>query len=270
MSIGRNYLGLLTLCSYVWSLRWNLVNNNSKQFESLSHKLNIVEDRNIALNIGQEKILYVDNDIIVVNKPHNIQTVPGFVSNISLAGHIQDLFKISRIDHMIAHRLDYATSGVLIFARNLESLKGLHKQFRAKHPFGVHKIYCAVVDGRMPSYQGEINLALGKDIDRGSPYCKVDTLFGKPSFTEWRVLAQSKSNSLLELRPHTGRTHQLRIHTAVIGHPILGDNFYASESLISKSDRLLLHAKEIYFLHPRTNIGMKFVAEVPFSLLDYD
>jgi tRNA pseudouridine32 synthase/23S rRNA pseudouridine746 synthase len=117
---------------------------------------------------------------------------------------------------MIVHRLDYATSGVVIFARNLESLKELHDQFRQRDK--VHKVYSAVVSGRMDSFEGEIELPLGKDIERGPPFCRVTAPIGgdpgeavnkysrgKYSLTHWRLHQLGNDSSLLLLTPKTGR-----------------------------------------------------------------
>jgi 23S rRNA-/tRNA-specific pseudouridylate synthase len=151
-----------------------------------------------------EQLIYVDDDIIVVDKPANIQTAPGFVSRDCLASTIAQMFSLPRVDRMIVHRLDYATSGVVVFARNDDSLKALHTQLRQQR---VYKAYVAVVSGRLSSFEGEIDLPLGKDPDRGPPFCRVDplSLKAKNSTTVWRAVAVGASNSLVRLRPATGR-----------------------------------------------------------------
>eukprot|EP00601_Ochromonadales_sp_CCMP2298_P000941 CAMPEP_0173174442 /NCGR_PEP_ID=MMETSP1141-20130122/3356_1 /TAXON_ID=483371 /ORGANISM="non described non described, Strain CCMP2298" /LENGTH=276 /DNA_ID=CAMNT_0014096569 /DNA_START=173 /DNA_END=999 /DNA_ORIENTATION=- len=212
-----------------------------------------------------EQLIYLDDDIIVVDKPANIQTAPGFVSRDCLASTIAQMFSLPRVDRMIVHRLDYATSGVVVFARNDDSLKALHTQLRQQR---VYKAYVAVVSGRLSSFEGEINLPLGKDPDRGPPFCRVDPLSPKAkiSTTVWRAVAVGASNSLVRLRPATGRTHQLRLHLAAIGHPILGDFFYAPDAVLQQAERLLLHAEELRILHPRTGQPLAFRAPHPFQL----
>jgi len=174
-------------------------------------------------------VLYFDDDIIIINKPPYAQTAPGFTEKDSAATRIADTFSISRVDQMVVHRLDYATSGILVFARNSDSLKNLHTQFRI--PGKIYKEYSAIVSGRMATWEGEIELPLGKSIVRGPPFCEVmppnginggivnsflslinyPTYVkaakpkGKYSLTYWTVTALSTKNSQLRLIPKTGR-----------------------------------------------------------------
>lgn len=214
-------------------------------------------DNNISNN--DELLLYVDDDIIVYDKPSNLQSAPGFRSNHSLATKVAKLFNIERIDQMICHRLDMATSGVIVYARNTEALSSLHNQFRYKR---VYKRYSAIVHGYVKNLEGEINLPLGNDKERGPPLNTVD-INGKYSLTYWQLYDRCPKRNLshVHLFPQTGRTHQLRIHMASIGHPILGDLFYAPRDVYDLSSRLLLHAEELRIYHPRTNIPMQFNAE---------
>ena len=122
-------------------------------------------DKQINSGLGSETLIYLDSDLIVVNKPSFAQTAPGFRENDSLASRIQTLFGIERLDHMVCHRLDYATSGIVVFARNHDALKVLNAQFRERSK--VYKRYSAIVSGIMDSYEGEIDLPLKKDGDRG-------------------------------------------------------------------------------------------------------
>lgn len=150
------------------------------------------------------QLLYLDNDLIVVDKPADKQSAPGRYDKASLAGELAALFQIPRVDRMIVHRLDYATSGVIIYARNDETLKMMHAQFRRTDR--VYKRYCAVVAGQLPSMEGEIDAPLGKDLDRGGPYCKVDvSQLGKESRTLWHAHKIGRSVSFVHLTPKTGR-----------------------------------------------------------------
>ena len=164
---------------------------------------------------------------------------------------------------MIVHRLDHATSGIIVFARNLDALKNLHTQFRQKK---VRKHYVAIVDGVPPSFEGEIHLPIQRDME-SRPRVRIG-IDGRESLTSFTVqeISPDRSSSLLSLRPHTGRTHQLRIHLASIGHPILGDFFYAPTSVYLRSPRLCLHAKEMVFSHPRTKQGLRFVTQENFKV----
>lgn len=161
-------------------------------------------DTNINSGLGNERILYADEDVIFVHKPENSQTAPGFLESNSLATHIQQLFHIPRVDHMIVHRLDYATSGVLVFARHLEALKVLNEQIRNRHAKSFYKRYTAVVNGHFDEMYGEIDLPIGRDNVLGPPLQKIN-YDGKLSLTDYRVISQSNSYSLVQLYPRTGR-----------------------------------------------------------------
>lgn len=213
--------------------------------------------------LGKETLLYADEDILVYNKPENCQTAPGYVSRNSLACNVARDFKLERVDQMIAHRLDHGTSGVVVFARNVNALRSLHEQFR--HNW-IHKRYVARVHGLLPSLEGEIRLPIQRHI-QSRPRVRIHP-DGKYAHTEWHVLevdrCEGKESCIVSLRPFTGRTHQLRIHLASIGHPILGDFFYASEEVYKMSNRLCLHASELSLRHPRTRQGMRFTVKCPF------
>ena len=131
----------------------------------------------------------------------------GYQTKCSLASTIAENFSIDRIDKMIVHRLDYATSGVVVFARNEAALRELHWQFRNKDK--IYKSYLAHVNGILPSYEGEIDLPVGKDPEKGSPFCKIDCISesSKVSYTEWQLIEsdQARHESLVRLTPRTGR-----------------------------------------------------------------
>ena len=168
---------------------------------------------------------------------------------------------------LAVHRLDYHTSGVICFARNKYALKDLHRQFRSKRS-AVYKRYIAKIAGHMETFDGEIDLPINRDHDRGPPFCKVgegDT--GKSSQTRWQVLSchREDCSTLVYLFPTTGRTHQLRIHMAAIGHPILGDEFYAPQDVVNLSPkRLCLHAESLRIIHPRLGHEMEFCCDPRF------
>ena len=161
-------------------------------------------DSKFPLNygLGREQIVYLDDDIVVVNKPPHALSVPGVRSNDSVASRIARLLKIESVDTMIVHRLDYATSGILLLARNYPSLLSLNTQFR--RPNVVSKAYVAVVGGKVNCSEGEVRLPLSQDLDRGYPYCKV-SFEGKESLTLWQNLFSVNNNSILRLFPITGR-----------------------------------------------------------------
>jgi tRNA pseudouridine32 synthase/23S rRNA pseudouridine746 synthase len=152
--------------------------------------------------LGNENLIYADDDIIVVNKPPHCSTAPGFRETDSLATRIGHAFHLNRIDKMIVHRLDYATSGVVVFARNDQALTNMHKQFRLRNC--IYKRYSAVVKGYLSNFEGEISLPLSKQIDN-PPLCCVDSISGKGSDTSWLLIARHGGRSHVHLLPHTGR-----------------------------------------------------------------
>ena len=233
----------------------------------------------------RESLLYADKDIIVYDKPAGLSSVPGLYDNDSLVSRAAKTFHLPKPDKMVVHRLDFATryiavfyaqsklhpisliiySGVMLMARNDFALRELHRQFRQKKE--VRKSYCAIVAGKLDSFEGEIHLPLGRDLRRGPPFNRVDVENGKNSSTYWNIVFQSmdKSKSFLNLVPMTGRTHQLRIHMASIGNPILGDKFYGSAlDIASSPNRLLLHAEKLRIIHPSTGKYIEFQAICPF------
>ena len=178
--------------------------------DSFIDRNEIIDDeisRDYNSGLGKERILYVDDDVIVVDKPSSCSTAPGYRESDSLASRIASVFKIQRVDKMIAHRLDYSTSGLVIFARNVDALTDLHTQFRRRNK--MYKRYSAIVKGYVSNFDGEIDLPLGKQPD-SPPLCRVDVLNGKESTTSWTLCGRYDGRSHLHLRPHTGRSVQRR------------------------------------------------------------
>ncbi len=160
----------------------------------------------------------------------------------------------------IVHRLDMDTSGVLVMARDADTHRELSRQFQDRE---VEKTYIAEVFGQVEEQGGLIDFPIRKDMDNPPMQC-VDYEQGKPSQTLWRVLEQKGDRARLELRPTTGRSHQLRIHLREIGHPILGDDLYAPSKVQAMSERLLLHALSLTITHPKTGNRLTSVADCPF------
>ena len=161
-------------------------------------------------------------------------------------------------DARVVHRLDMATSGLLLMARGAEAQRRVGMAFARRE---VTKRYVAVVRGRVRSTHGEIALPLTADWPQ-RPRQKVDTERGKPSLTRYRVLSvdDAADTSRLELEPVTGRSHQLRVHLLAIGHPIVGDTLYGQ----TDAPRLLLHACELTLPHPATGAPLNVRSPVPF------
>ena len=199
-------------------------------------------------NNGLE-LIYSDESLLVANKPAGLLSVPGRGADKQdcLSARIQRDFP----DALVVHRLDMATSGLIIFARGLQMQRRLSELFRDRF---VTKRYVAVVAGTVQAATGEVNLPIAADWPN-RPLRRIDAKTGKPSLTRYRVLAQHADSTRVELTPVTGRTHQLRVHMAAIGHPILGDALYGDPA---SAPRLLLHALSLDLPHPSGNSPLNF------------
>lgn len=198
-------------------------------------------------------ILYQDQHIIVVNKPSGLLSVPG-----RLAEHSDSVMSRIQRDFPAAesvHRLDMATSGVIVVALTKGAERELKRQFREREP---QKTYVARVWGHPAQEKGLIDLPLICDWPN-RPKQKVCFETGKAAQTEYQVLEYAADNSArLQLKPLTGRSHQLRVHLLALGHPILGDNFYAHEQARMMASRLQLHAEVLTITHPSFQSAMTF------------
>lgn len=204
-------------------------------------------------------IIHVDAQIIVVDKPAGLLSVPGRGEGMDdcLASRVQARFP----DALIAHRLDMSTSGLLILARGAEMHRQLSRFFRERQ---IDKRYVAIVDDLIADDSGEIELPLICDWPN-RPRQKVDFELGKPSQTRFRVVSRDLAahTTRVELEPVTGRSHQLRVHMASLGHPILGDDLYGGEAT-GRAERLLLHAMDLGLVHPLTAEALQFHSDAPF------
>ena len=145
-------------------------------------------------------------------------------------------------------------------ARDADTHRELSRQFQDRE---VEKVYIAQVGGLVEGQSGLIDIPIRKDMENPPMQC-VDYERGKPSQTRWRVLDRMEKSTRLELKPITGRSHQLRIHLRELGHPILGDDLYAPTELQTMSNRLMLHAKSLTFTHPKTSDRRMISATCPF------
>jgi len=207
--------------------------------------------------------LYLDDTVLVIDKPSGLLAVPGRGADKQdcLSARVQSRYP----DALIVHRLDMATSGLMVMARGPAAQRQLSKAFAARE---VTKRYIAVVAGRLEApleAWGVIDLPISVDWPR-RPLRIVDHQIGKPSLTRWRVLGydESGTNTRVELEPLTGRSHQLRLHMRELGHPILGDTLYAPPTIQAMSGRLMLHACALRFAHPVTGAALAFERPAPF------
>ncbi|CCQ10440.1 Similar to ribosomal large subunit pseudouridine synthase A, group 2 [Pseudoalteromonas luteoviolacea B = ATCC 29581] len=189
-------------------------------------------------------VRFEDDDVVIINKPSGLLSNPGRAKN-TYDCALTRLEKQFR-DIILVHRLDCSTSGVMVFAKNKQVEIDLKVQFQNRE---TKKVYIAQVQGHLAKKEGCINLPLAKDSDN-VPKQKVCHKQGKSAVTYYRVIEERSDSTLVELKPVTGRTHQLRVHMLAIGHPILGDDFYGDAACIAASPRLNLHAQSLSFTHP--------------------
>jgi tRNA pseudouridine32 synthase/23S rRNA pseudouridine746 synthase len=209
------------------------------------------------------RVLHADDAMLVLDKPAGLLSVPGRGEDKQdcLSARAQSLYP----DALIVHRLDMATSGVMVLARGALAQRCLNHAFASR---AVSKRYIAIVDGHLaapPQDWGVIDLPIIVDWPN-RPRRVIDHLAGKPSMTRWRVLSHNTAlnTTRIELEPVTGRSHQLRVHLLALGHAILGDALYGSQQVHTMAERLLLHACSLELSHPVTDQPMRFVSSSPF------
>lgn len=208
--------------------------------------------------------LHEDADLLVLAKPAGLLCVPG------RGPDKHDCLSARAQRHwpgaLVVHRLDMATSGLVLMARTPGMQRALSQAFADRQ---VEKRYQAVVQGCMAAPAegawGDITLPIAADWER-RPLRVVDALHGKPSHTRWRILGldTAAGTTRVELAPVTGRTHQLRVHMAALGHPILGDALYADTATAARTPRLLLHATRLAFEHPRSGAWVQYALPAEF------
>jgi len=211
-------------------------------------------------------VLHADEALLVLDKPAGLLAVPGRGEDKQdcLSARVQRRWP----DALIVHRLDMATSGLIVMGRGAAAQRALSMAFAARE---VDKRYEAVVHGLLappdsPDGWGLIDLPLIVDWPN-RPRSIVDPARGKPSRTRWRVLAQDNSDNpttRLALEPVTGRSHQLRVHLQALGHPIVGDALYAPPEAAAREPRLRLHACALALRHPVTGERLSFASRAPF------
>lgn len=207
-------------------------------------------------------VLHEDEEFLVLSKQSGLLSVPGRL--IEHADCLETRIKSKFSDALTVHRLDRGTSGIMIMARSKASHRHLSMQFQKRQ---TDKTYVAQVWGEVVEETGTIDLPLRCDWPN-RPKQHVDFENGKPSVTHWRVVSRKNNSTRLALTPITGRSHQLRVHLMSIGHPILGDAFYAQGEAFgdafSAADRLHLHAETLSFFHPADGRRVNFKDDCPF------
>jgi tRNA pseudouridine32 synthase/23S rRNA pseudouridine746 synthase len=203
------------------------------------------------------RLIHHDTAIVVADKPAGLLSVPGRGTERAdcLIGRIRGVFP----EVLLVHRLDLDTSGVMVFALTKAAQGELGRQFEART---VRKAYVARLSGQLEANEGRVDLPLIVDWPN-RPRQHVNHETGRPAVTDWKVLSRGADETRVRLMPLTGRSHQLRVHMAEIGHPILGDPLYASGAA-AEFPRLMLHAERLRFRHPETGRTVTFASPVPF------
>jgi tRNA pseudouridine32 synthase / 23S rRNA pseudouridine746 synthase len=203
------------------------------------------------------RVIHADESLLVVDKPAGLLSVPGRGEDRAdcLIARLRAVYP----DVLLVHRLDLDTSGVMVFARTKAAQGALGKQFEAR---SVKKVYQARLSGEMADREGRVDLPLIVDWPN-RPRQHVNLDIGRPAQTDWRVVKVGNGETRVRLMPLTGRSHQLRVHMAELGHPILGDPLYASGAARAHP-RLMLHAESLRFRHPDTGVMLTFSAPCPF------
>ena len=216
------------------------------------------------------EVIFEDDSVIVVSKPSGLIVHPGSgIANGTLvnglAAQFPDLREIGDPTRLgLVHRLDKGTSGLLIVARTPEALENLKFQMQERH---VHRQYFAIVAGHVESNKGVVDAPLGRDPK--NPLKRAVINGGKYARTHYEIDQKYESPfkvSMLNCRLETGRTHQIRVHLAAIGHPVLGDELYGGRTSFNSENRLALHAQMLTFLHPITSNLMHFESPLPAEL----
>ncbi len=208
----------------------------------------------------QIEILYQDEQLLLINKPSKLLSLSGKHPLNKDSVHyrlVQDCPTAT-----LVHRLDFGTSGIMIVALNKVVNGHLTKQFQQRT---IEKSYCALLQGHLADDEGVIDLPIAKDRPN-FPLQMICHDTGKAAQSHYRVIERLSlpAVSRVEFRPLSGRTHQLRIHSREIGHPILGCDLYASDDAFAMAERLMLHASRIRFVHPTTGEAVDGVCDCPF------
>lgn len=203
-------------------------------------------------------ILFEDEHILAVDKQPWLLSVPGRKPEHkdSIASRAGDYCG----DVFVVHRLDCATSGVMVLAKNKATERDLHQQFRER---ATHKEYIAIGAGVASLTRGQVQLPLITDWPN-RPKQKLDLIKGKRAVTRFELISQNQQQARMRLFPITGRSHQLRLHMKYLGLPIIGDRLYAPEQVAALNDRMLLHAQHLRLRHPITNHTLDLIAPCPF------
>ena len=225
-----------------------------------------IQPENIPLDVH-----YCDDCIAIIEKPSGMVVHPGARNRKhtlinALLYRFPELREVGPEDRPgIVHRLDKETSGLMVVARTTESFTGLQQLFRKRE---VGKLYQGLVWGRMPEGEGKISWPIGRHVKHGERI-SVKTKKPREAETRYSVQKEYEEFTLLRIKPVTGRTHQIRVHLAASGHPLVGDNRYGRLKSRKRCPRLFLHASSLSFIHPETKEQVEFSSPLPKDLEDF-
>lgn len=226
----------------------------------MSARSPIIYDRPLIYSPPKTTLEFIHkcDEFLIVDKPAGLLSVPG-----KGQGHedcLESRVKVLHPTARIVHRLDLATSGVMVMAQTAKAHRHLGMQFERRH---TAKTYIARIWGHPEQQSGTIDLPLRCDWPN-RPRQMVDPKQGKSALTHWQVLGQDEVSTRVKLHPETGRSHQLRVHMLALGHPILGDQLYAPDEAFTAAPRLCLHAQSLTFHHPEGGERVSFTTPVGF------
>ena len=239
----------------------------------LEDEITIADDLNFDITIQKEniplQIVYEDDDLLVINKESGmvVHPAPGNYEHTlvnALLYHFQLSSGSDPIRPGIIHRLDKDTSGLMLVAKNDFAHQKLADQIKNKE---VERLYWALVEGVIPHQTGTVDAPIGRDVDHRQKMMVTD-VNSKSAVTHFRVLKRYRENTLIECKLETGRTHQIRVHMAYIGYPIVNDPVYGKHKKTTEFHQLL-HSKSIRFTHPRTGQELYFESDLPSTFEDY-
>jgi tRNA pseudouridine32 synthase/23S rRNA pseudouridine746 synthase len=248
--IGSKWSGILAIVSGFAPFRWLDAHGCVAMPGGMSGFVYMPPDTPLRL-------IHRDSQIVVVHKPAGLLSVPGRGDDLAdcLIGRLRRAFP----EVLLVHRLDLDTSGVMVFALTRAAQANLGQQFEMRQ---VRKVYLARVRGRLEPKEGRVDLPLTVDWPN-RPRQQVNHETGRAAVTDWRVVRAEQDESRVRLMPQTGRSHQLRVHMAEIGHPILGDPLYATGAA-RDFPRLMLHAESLRLRDIESGRSVTFSAPCPF------
>jgi tRNA pseudouridine32 synthase / 23S rRNA pseudouridine746 synthase len=229
--------------------------------------IGIVDDFIAPFCDGFVETLYQDDDILLINKPSGLLSLSGKNPRNKDSVHYRLVHGQKGVTPAfpkakLPHRLDFGTSGIMLVSLNEKAARQLNKQFQSRQ---IRKTYLAILSGWLTSQEGAFSAPIAKD-KNCFPKVKICQITGKEAVSEYLVLKRLEHprRCIVKYTPHTGRTHQLRIHSLAMGHPILGCDLYKNDKSEEMSERLLLHASELFFEHPISGKKMHVACPCPF------